>query len=99
MPRRLASADNVVAAPMAAIFTETNPETRSMERYVFVKRGESWERQAVEIGVSDYFFVEDGTAAYMLLAEKLAADPELLQEAHDNYRIVCEEELLAGGAG
>lgn len=29
----------------------------------------------------------------------MAADPELLQEAHDNYRIVCEEELLAGGAG
>jgi len=28
----------------------------------------------------------------------VAADPELLQEAHDNYRIVCEEELLAGGA-
>ena len=28
----------------------------------------------------------------------MAADPELLQEAHDNYRIVCEEELLAGDA-
>lgn len=28
----------------------------------------------------------------------MAADPELLQEAHDNYRIVCEEESLAGGA-
>lgn len=27
--------------------------------------------------IRDYFFVEDGTAAYMLLAEKLAADPSL----------------------
>ena len=27
--------------------------------------------------IRDYFFVEDGTAAYMLLAEKLAADPTL----------------------
>lgn len=54
----VASAENVVAAPMAAIFTETNPETRAMERYVFVKRGDEWERQPVDIGVSDYFFVE-----------------------------------------
>jgi CDP-glucose 4,6-dehydratase len=27
--------------------------------------------------IRDYFFVEDGAAAYMLLAEKLAADPSL----------------------
>jgi len=54
----VASAENVVAAPLAAIFTETNPETRAMERYAFVKRGDDWERQPVEIGVSDYFFVE-----------------------------------------
>jgi CDP-glucose 4,6-dehydratase len=31
--------------------------------------------------VRDYFFVEDGAAAYLLLAEKLAADPELRGEA------------------
>jgi CDP-glucose 4,6-dehydratase len=31
--------------------------------------------------VRDYFFVEDGAAAYMLLAEKLAADPSLLGQA------------------
>lgn len=54
----IASADDVVAAPLAAIFTETNPDTRAMERYVYVKKGEEWERQLVEIGVSDYFFVE-----------------------------------------
>ena len=29
----------------------------------------------------DYFYVEDGAAAYMLLAEKLAAHPELRGEA------------------
>lgn len=54
----IASADSVVAAPLAAIFTETNPESRAMERYVYLKHGEEWERQSVEIGVSDYFFVE-----------------------------------------
>ncbi|MDB5098554.1 MAG: rfbG [Cyanobacteria bacterium RYN_339] len=31
--------------------------------------------------VRDYFYVEDGAAAYMLLAEKLAADPGLAGEA------------------
>ncbi len=31
--------------------------------------------------VRDYFFVEDGAAAYLLLAEKLAADPALRGEA------------------
>lgn len=31
--------------------------------------------------VRDYFYVEDGAAAYMLLAEKLAAKPELKGEA------------------
>lgn len=31
--------------------------------------------------VRDYFYVEDGAAAYMLLAERLAGDPELAGEA------------------
>ncbi len=31
--------------------------------------------------VRDYFYVEDGAAAYMLLAERLAADPDLRGEA------------------
>ncbi|HNB36613.1 MAG TPA: NAD-dependent epimerase/dehydratase family protein, partial [Anaerolineales bacterium] len=31
--------------------------------------------------VRDYFFVEDGAAAYMLLAERLAANPKLRGEA------------------
>ena len=31
--------------------------------------------------IRDYFYVEDGAAAYMLLAERLAADPDLRGEA------------------
>ena len=31
--------------------------------------------------VRDYFYVEDGVAAYLLLAERLGADPELGGEA------------------
>jgi RND family efflux transporter MFP subunit len=54
----VASAENVVAAPLASVFTETNPETRQVERHVFVKVGDEWERRPIEIGVSDYFFAE-----------------------------------------
>lgn len=54
----VASADDVVAAPLSSIFTETNPDTRQMERFVWVRQGTGWERRPVEIGVSDYFFVE-----------------------------------------
>lgn len=54
----VASADNVVAAPLAAVFTELNPDTRQMERYAFVQNGEEWERRPIQIGVSDYFVVE-----------------------------------------
>ncbi len=31
--------------------------------------------------IRDYFYVEDGAAAYMLLAEQLADEPELAGEA------------------
>jgi RND family efflux transporter MFP subunit len=54
----VASADNVVAVPLAAVFTETNPETGQTERYVFVKKEDGFERRPVQIGVSDYFYAE-----------------------------------------
>ena len=54
----VASADNVAAAPLASVFTETNPATREIERHVWVRKEESWERRPIKIGVSDYFFAE-----------------------------------------
>lgn len=54
----VASADDVVAAPLAAVFTEFNPETKQVERYAWVQQGEEWERRPIRIGVSDYFFAE-----------------------------------------
>lgn len=54
----VASAENVVAAPLAAVFTEYNPELKQQERYAWVKSGEEWERRVITIGVSDYFFAE-----------------------------------------
>lgn len=55
----VASADNVVAVPLAAVFTERDPQTYKTERYVYVKRGEEeFERRPITIGVSDFFFAE-----------------------------------------
>jgi RND family efflux transporter MFP subunit len=54
----VSSADNVVAAPLAAVFTETNPATREIELHIWVRKDETWERRPIKIGVSDYFFAE-----------------------------------------
>jgi RND family efflux transporter MFP subunit len=55
----VASADNVVAVPLAAIFSERDPQTYKTERYVYVQNGpDQFERRPVTIGVSDFFFAE-----------------------------------------
>jgi RND family efflux transporter MFP subunit len=48
----VATVENVVAVPLAAVFTEQG------ERYVFVKEGENFERRTVTIGISDFQFAE-----------------------------------------
>jgi RND family efflux transporter MFP subunit len=58
----VASAEKVLAVPLAAVFTEKG------ERYVFAKRDandEKFERRPVLIGITDYSFaeVQDGLAA------------------------------------
>ena len=54
----VASADNVTAVPLAAGFTEKNPDTGQMERFVYVQQGESFEKRNVKLGVSDYACAE-----------------------------------------
>jgi HlyD family secretion protein len=54
----VASADNVAAVPLAAVFTEKNPQSGRYERFVYVQDGENFERRDVKVGVSDYFFAE-----------------------------------------
>ena len=55
----VASASNVTAVPLPAVFTERNPETGRYERFVFVKRPDgSVEKREVKVGVSDFFYAE-----------------------------------------
>ncbi len=48
----IASAENVLAVPLAAVFTEHG------ERFVFVKDEERFDKRPIVIGVSDYSFAE-----------------------------------------
>lgn len=54
----VASVDNALAVPLAAVFTELNPERQQNERFVYIQKGNQYERQPVQVGVSDYFFAE-----------------------------------------
>src|ERR1043166_3221899 len=69
----VASADGVAAVPLAAVFTEANPENGQTERYVYVKKDDGFERRQVQIGVSDFFFaeVQQGLAAGETVALEL----------------------------
>ncbi len=69
----VASAENVMAVPLAAVFTEKNQETSQYERFVYVVQGEASEKRIVKVGVSDFFFAEiqEGLAAGEVVALEL----------------------------
>lgn len=54
----VASADDVLSVPLAAVFTEPDPDTGVIDRYVFVERDGRFDRRTVRIGVSDYFHAQ-----------------------------------------
>jgi hypothetical protein len=54
----VASAENVAAVPLAAVFTEKASENGQMERFVYVQQGEGFEKRNVKVGVSDFFYAE-----------------------------------------
>jgi HlyD family secretion protein len=54
----VATVDNVTAVPLEAVFTERNPDSSQMERFVYVQKGVSFEKRNVKVGISDFFFAE-----------------------------------------
>ena len=42
----VASADNVAAVPLAAVFTEKNPDNNQMERFVYCRKDEESSKSA-----------------------------------------------------
>jgi hypothetical protein len=53
----IASADNVTAVPLAAVFTEKN-DSGVVERFVYIQQDDNFEKRIVKVGVSDYFYAE-----------------------------------------
>jgi len=74
----VASADNVTAVPLAAVFTEKNPETGQYERFVYVQHGGTFEKRNVKVGVADYFFAEiqGGLAAGEIVSLELPKEEQ-----------------------
>src|SRR6266567_4241890 len=50
----IASADNVTSVPLPAVFTEKNPDSGVVERFVYVQQEDGFEKRNVKVGVSDY---------------------------------------------
>jgi HlyD family secretion protein len=69
----VASADNVTAVPLAAVFTEKNSESGLYERFVYVQKADAFEKRLVKVGVSDFFFAEiqEGLAAGEIVSLEL----------------------------
>jgi len=86
----VASVTNALAVPLPAVFTEKNPETDTRERFVYVKRGDRFERRPVQVGVSDYFFAEIKSG--LRPGEEVAIEPP-------PESMIFKVEGLAGGPG
>jgi HlyD family secretion protein len=54
----VATADNVTAVPLSAVFTEKIPETLQMERFVYVQHPGGFEKRTIKVGISDFFYAE-----------------------------------------
>lgn len=81
----VATADNVTAVPLSAVFTEKDPDSTVAERFVYVQRENAFEKRNVRVGVSDFFFAEiqDGlkpgeTVSLELPKEELERKSQLL---------------------
>ncbi|MCS7090692.1 MAG: efflux RND transporter periplasmic adaptor subunit [Verrucomicrobiota bacterium] len=86
----VASASNVTAVPLPAVFTERNPETGHFERFVYIRRADgSVEKRNVKVGVSDFFYAE--------IQEGLSAGEVVMLEMPQEER-ERRARLLAGQA-
>jgi HlyD family secretion protein len=52
------SIDSVTAVKLGAVFTDIDPTTGTIDRYVYVMKGEEIERRPVRIGLADYFYAQ-----------------------------------------
>jgi HlyD family secretion protein len=94
----VASAANVHAVPLAAVFTERHPETGDFERFVYVQRPGGFDKRNVKVGVSDFFFAEiqDGLTAGEVVSLEL---PKEEREKKDRQVATQKGTTEAGQTG
>jgi len=92
----VASADNVVAVPLSAVFTERNADSGRFERFVYVKADDNLTRRNVKVGVSDYFFAEiqDGLTAGEIVSLEMPKE-----EREKRAKQLMEQKPSGGGSG
>jgi RND family efflux transporter MFP subunit len=102
----VASKDNVLAVPLSAVFTERNPDSAQMERFVYVVKDGQHERRPVRIGVSDFFNaeVEDGLSAGDVVAlevpkEELARQSKAMAASRPGGTNTAPGTLRPAGGG
>ncbi|PWU08876.1 MAG: hypothetical protein C5B50_28790 [Verrucomicrobia bacterium] len=93
----VAKAENVTAVPLAAVFTEKNPETGQMERFVYVQQDECFEKRNVKVGVADYFFAEiqDGLKEGEVVALELPDDKSKVQSPPSSAKATADKKSKA----
>lgn len=103
------SAENTIAVPISTVFSEPNSKTKEMERYVYVKKEEFYERRIIQTGVSDNNYVEvtDGLAKGELVSLEEPPDEAEVRtvngarekkksKAHDAQRLGVATNRAAG---
>lgn len=96
----VASAANVTAVPLAAVFTERNPDTQEMERYVYLQQDEKFERRNVKVGIADFFFAEiqEGLTAGAVVSLEIPKE-EIERKAKEVARNGSPGSSSKGGRG
>jgi len=85
----LERADNVLALPLAAVFTDKG------QRFAYVKQGEKFERAPIRIGVTDYDFAEVTSGLSGGETVSLVTPPEEAGKARQAFGAAAR----GGGAG
>jgi RND family efflux transporter MFP subunit len=94
----VASAESVTAVPLAAVFTEKNPDSNETERFVYVQKGEGFEKRNIKLGVSDYFYAEiqEGLSAGEIVSLEM---PKEERERKEKQVAASKQEGGGPGAG
>jgi RND family efflux transporter MFP subunit len=98
----VASAANVTAVPLSAVFTERDVKSGQLERFVYVQSETGWEKRNVKVGVADFFYAEiqEGLAeGEVVTLEMPKEEREKRSRQMAGQRMTSTNQPSAGGSG